>query len=181
MGVVAFGILHLIGVSIILAYPFLRLRFTNLVLGSLIFVAGRTCWPRASLRRASGCLPFGVVPEDVIMPDYRPLLALVRRRPDRAVLRERGLRRVAEGPRSSRTRRRCWRDRFLPPGQKLAVYLPDPPAHHHRLARRNGRRRPEHSCRAAGRLVSFSRQTVTVSGVVPERIEEVAWRRSHSQ
>ena len=41
MGVVAFGILHLIGISIILAYPFLRLRFTNLVLGTLIFVVTR--------------------------------------------------------------------------------------------------------------------------------------------
>src|SRR5829696_1090958 len=41
MGVVAFGILHLIGISIILAYPFLRLRFANLVLGVLIFVAGQ--------------------------------------------------------------------------------------------------------------------------------------------
>src|SRR5215208_6386229 len=41
MGVVAFGILHLIGVSIILAYPFLKLRFTNLVLGVIIFAAGQ--------------------------------------------------------------------------------------------------------------------------------------------
>src|SRR3712207_5961711 len=41
MGIVAFGILHLIGVSIILAYPFLKLRFTNLVLGMLIFVSGQ--------------------------------------------------------------------------------------------------------------------------------------------
>src|SRR4029450_10000667 len=41
MGVVAFGILHLIGVSIILAYPFLKLRFTNLVLGVLIFASGQ--------------------------------------------------------------------------------------------------------------------------------------------
>src|SRR5215213_4540990 len=40
MGVVAFGILHLIGISIILSYLFMRLRFTNLVLGALIFVAG---------------------------------------------------------------------------------------------------------------------------------------------
>ena len=40
MGVVAFGILHLIGVSIILSYPFLKLRFTNLVLGAVIFAAG---------------------------------------------------------------------------------------------------------------------------------------------
>src|SRR3712207_5398790 len=33
VGVVAFGILHLIGVSVILAYPFLRYRFANLFFG----------------------------------------------------------------------------------------------------------------------------------------------------
>ncbi|MEM7826656.1 MAG: heparan-alpha-glucosaminide N-acetyltransferase [Candidatus Aenigmatarchaeota archaeon] len=32
-GFVLFGVLHLIGVSIILAYPFLKLRFPNLILG----------------------------------------------------------------------------------------------------------------------------------------------------
>ena len=74
MGVVAFGILHLIGVSIILAYPFLGLRFTNLVLGTLIFAAGQYIMAQDPYSQSYWLLPFGVVPESVIMPDYRPLL-----------------------------------------------------------------------------------------------------------
>jgi uncharacterized membrane protein len=74
MGVVAFGILHLIGVSIILAYPFLQLRFTNLVLGCLIFVAGQYVLAQDLISQNYWLLPFGVIPEGVIMPDYRPLL-----------------------------------------------------------------------------------------------------------
>jgi uncharacterized membrane protein len=74
MGVVAFGILHLIGVSIILAYPFLRFRFINLVLGALIFAAGLYIMARDPISQSFWLLPFGVVPEGVMMPDYRPLL-----------------------------------------------------------------------------------------------------------
>src|SRR5215216_1581958 len=74
IGVVAFGILHLIGVSIILAYPFLKLRFTNLVLGTLIFAAGQYVLAQDLISENYWLLPFGVVPEGVIMPDYRPLL-----------------------------------------------------------------------------------------------------------
>jgi uncharacterized membrane protein len=74
MGVVAFGILHLIGVSIILAYPFLRLRFTNLVLGTLIFAAGQYILAQNLYSQSFWLLPFGVVPDGVLMPDYRPLL-----------------------------------------------------------------------------------------------------------
>jgi uncharacterized membrane protein len=74
MGVVVFGILHLIGISIILAYPFLGLRFTNLVLGVLIFVAGQYILVQGLDSQSFWLLPFGVVPEGVIMPDYRPLL-----------------------------------------------------------------------------------------------------------
>ncbi|CAN5252470.1 hypothetical protein BH24ACT17_BH24ACT17_13030 [soil metagenome] len=74
MGVVAFGILHLIGVSIILAYPFLGLRFTNLVLGTLIFAAGQYTMAQDPYSQSFWLLPFGVVPEGVMMPDYRPLL-----------------------------------------------------------------------------------------------------------
>ena len=74
MGVVAFGILHLIGISIILAYPFLGLRFTNLVLGTLIFAAGQYILAQGLDSQSFWLLPFGVVPEGVIMPDYRPLL-----------------------------------------------------------------------------------------------------------
>jgi len=74
MGVVAFGILQLIGVSIILAYPFLGLRSTNLVLGALIFAAGQYVLTQDLYSQSFWLLPFGVVPEGVVMPDYRPLL-----------------------------------------------------------------------------------------------------------
>jgi uncharacterized membrane protein len=74
MGVVAFGILHLIGISIILAYPFLGLRITNLVLGTVIFVAGQYILAQDLYSQSFWLLPFGVVPEGVVMPDYRPLL-----------------------------------------------------------------------------------------------------------
>jgi uncharacterized membrane protein len=74
MGVVAFGILHLIGVSIILAYPFLRLRFANLLLGTLIFASGQYILAQDLYSQGFWLLPFGVVAEGMIMPDYRPLL-----------------------------------------------------------------------------------------------------------
>lgn len=40
-GYVRFGILHLIGLSIIIAYPFLRFRWLNLLLGVLAIALGR--------------------------------------------------------------------------------------------------------------------------------------------
>jgi uncharacterized membrane protein len=73
MGIVAFGILHLIGVSIVLAYPFLSLRLANFALGILVFAVGTY----VTAQDPSGSpflLPFGVVPEGWMMPDYRPLL-----------------------------------------------------------------------------------------------------------
>lgn len=73
MGIVAFGILHLIGVSIILAYPFLKLKWTNLVAGISVFATG--LYVQAGNSTGSPwLLPFGIVPEGWIMPDYRPLL-----------------------------------------------------------------------------------------------------------
>jgi uncharacterized membrane protein len=73
MGIVAFGILHLIGASIILSYPFLKLRYANLALGAGIFAAG--LYVQAGDPTGSAwLLPFGVVPEGWAMPDYRPLL-----------------------------------------------------------------------------------------------------------
>lgn len=73
MGIVAFGILHLIGVSVILSYPFLKLRLANLVLGAVVFAAGLyvQAWDPSG---NAWLLPFGVVPEGWVMPDYRPLL-----------------------------------------------------------------------------------------------------------
>jgi uncharacterized membrane protein len=74
MGVVAFGILHLIGVSIILAYPFLRYRFANLFLGLSLVGAGVYMGIEGLTSQNPWLLPFGVVPENLVMPDYRPLL-----------------------------------------------------------------------------------------------------------
>jgi uncharacterized membrane protein len=41
-GFVVFGVLHCIGISIILAYPFLKLRFSNLIIGIILVVFGIT-------------------------------------------------------------------------------------------------------------------------------------------
>jgi uncharacterized membrane protein len=73
MGIVAFGILHLIGVSIVLAYPLLNLRLANFVLGLLAFVVGMYVMAQEP-SGSTWLLPLGVVPEGWIMPDYRPLL-----------------------------------------------------------------------------------------------------------
>lgn len=76
IGLIVFGILHLIGVSIVLAYPFLRLGYANVLLGVLVLAAGAYVQSLGPAAGGSGALllPFGVVPEDLFMPDYRPLL-----------------------------------------------------------------------------------------------------------
>lgn len=74
MGVVAFGILHLIGLSVILAYPLLRYRYANLFLGLVIIAVGVYMKVEGFSSESPWLLPFGVVPENLIMPDYRPLL-----------------------------------------------------------------------------------------------------------
>lgn len=76
-GVVVFGILHLIGLSIVLAYPFMKLRLSNLLLGFSIVALGVYVQIEGlSADGAAGVLlaPLGVVPEGLFMPDYRPLL-----------------------------------------------------------------------------------------------------------
>jgi uncharacterized membrane protein len=76
-GVVLFGILHLIGASVVLAYPFMRLRFLNAVLGLAAIAAGAYVEAeRFVVGGVAGILlaPLGVVPEGLFMPDYRPLL-----------------------------------------------------------------------------------------------------------
>lgn len=78
MGYVVFGILHVIGVSVILAYPFLKLRpFVNIGVGFLVVALGLYVMrlndagfgPETPL-----LLPFGFVSDGLYMPDYRPLL-----------------------------------------------------------------------------------------------------------
>lgn len=76
-GYVIFGILHLIGLSVILAYPLLKLRYANLVLGLSVIAAGVYMQTRDFVvAGAVGVLltPLGVLPEGLLMPDYRPLM-----------------------------------------------------------------------------------------------------------
>lgn len=77
LGVVIFGILHLIGASIVLSYPFLKLRFANLVSGLLLVAVGIYLLSAyAAPPGLTGVLvaPFGIEPVNLSMPDYRPLL-----------------------------------------------------------------------------------------------------------
>lgn len=78
-GTVVFGILHLIGISIILSYPLLRLGWANIALGVAIIAAG--VYLRATGASFDGGIvpsvllaPLGITPENLLMPDYRPLL-----------------------------------------------------------------------------------------------------------
>ena len=74
MGIIAFGILHVIGVSVILAYPLLEYRLPNLFLGLSLIAIGAYMMVRDVSSESPWLLPLGVVPEGMIMPDYRPLL-----------------------------------------------------------------------------------------------------------
>lgn len=74
MGIIVFGILHLIGTSVILAYPFLRFRLLNLFAGLAIIAAGWYLQTLDLTSESPWLLPLGVVPEGLFMPDYRPLL-----------------------------------------------------------------------------------------------------------
>lgn len=76
-GYVIFGILHLIGLSIIFAYPFLKLRLANVVLGLSFIAVGLYIQAQGLVvDGAAGVFlsPLGVIPEGLVMPDYRPLL-----------------------------------------------------------------------------------------------------------
>lgn len=67
-----FGILHCIGVCIILAYPFLRLRFANLVLGALLCILGIFFF---TIRVDTYLLILvGLRPDPFLTADYFPLL-----------------------------------------------------------------------------------------------------------
>ncbi|MCL6558702.1 MAG: DUF1624 domain-containing protein [Firmicutes bacterium] len=69
-GTILFGVLHLIGVSIICAYPFLRLGNANLVLG-LIFIAMGCLLARATVN-SPWLIWLGLSPFDLYMVDYVP-------------------------------------------------------------------------------------------------------------
>lgn len=74
MGVIAFGILHVIAFSIVLAYPLLGFRWLNLALGLALVAAGALMMSADVSSQSPWLLPLGVVPENLAMPDYRPLL-----------------------------------------------------------------------------------------------------------
>jgi uncharacterized membrane protein len=71
-GFIVFGVLHLIGVSLLLAYPFLRLHGMNFILGLLFILIG------LFLQSLSVDFPWllwlGLAPMDFRSVDYFPLL-----------------------------------------------------------------------------------------------------------
>ena len=69
---IIFGILHLIGLSIILAYPFLKLRFENLFLGAAILIAG--FFIQHIKVNFLWLLWLGVAPQNFHYIDYEPLI-----------------------------------------------------------------------------------------------------------
>ncbi|MEI8003364.1 MAG: heparan-alpha-glucosaminide N-acetyltransferase [Methanothrix sp.] len=70
-GYIIFGVLHLIGLSLLLAYPFLRLRKANIIFGLLFILVG------AYLQNISVGFPWllwlGLAPPDFYSVDYVPV------------------------------------------------------------------------------------------------------------
>ena len=71
-GFVRFGILHLIGASVILSYPCLRLGAWNLLLGIVLVIAG--LWLRGVTVDFPWLLWLGLQPRGFSTVDYFPLL-----------------------------------------------------------------------------------------------------------
>jgi len=71
-GFVSFGVLHLIGLSIILAYPFLKLKFWNLGLGAVIIAVGIMLWN--NFFNFSWLVWLGFMPYNTYIADYFPVL-----------------------------------------------------------------------------------------------------------
>lgn len=69
---VRFGILHLIGVSIILAYPFIRFKYINLLIGLIFVILGIYLWDKVF--DFSWLLWLGFTPNKFYTLDYYPLL-----------------------------------------------------------------------------------------------------------
>jgi uncharacterized membrane protein len=69
-GYIIFGILHLIGVAVMLSPLFFRFRHYNLVLGLAVVVTG---WLIAGLSGPVWLLPFGIQPAAFTSVDYTPL------------------------------------------------------------------------------------------------------------
>lgn len=71
-GFVVFGILHVIGISIILAYPFLRFRFLNLFIGIIFIMTG--IFLKNLTFDFYWLMWLGLRPEQFYTLDYFPLL-----------------------------------------------------------------------------------------------------------
>ncbi len=71
-GCVVFGILHLIGISIILAYPFLKLRYENLLIGLLCIFLGT--YLKGFVFNFYWLVWLGFRPTQFYSVDYFPLL-----------------------------------------------------------------------------------------------------------
>lgn len=71
-GFIIFGVLHFIGVSIVLAYPFLRLRAFNLFAGSIIVLLG--IYLQSLTFNFPWLLWLGFAPENFYTLDYFPIL-----------------------------------------------------------------------------------------------------------
>jgi uncharacterized membrane protein len=69
---IIFGILHCIGISIILSIPFLTYTRRNVILGSIIIIIG--LYLRLLTFNFSYLLPFGFLPPKYFTIDYFPLL-----------------------------------------------------------------------------------------------------------
>jgi uncharacterized membrane protein len=70
-GFIIFGVLHLIGLSLLLAYPFLRLKRANIIFG-LLFVLLGIYLQKISVG-FSWLLWLGLVPQDFYSVDYFPV------------------------------------------------------------------------------------------------------------
>jgi uncharacterized membrane protein len=71
-GFVVFGILHLIGVAVVLAYPLLRLGVWNLLCGAALIVAG--CHLQKVAAPFAWLVWLGLAPPDFYSLDYFPVL-----------------------------------------------------------------------------------------------------------
>ncbi|MDG6218458.1 MAG: heparan-alpha-glucosaminide N-acetyltransferase [Candidatus Thermoplasmatota archaeon] len=69
---VIFGVLHCIGVSVILAIPFLRYKVPNIVLGVVLILAG--LYLRIVTFEHSLLIPIGFIPSRYVSIDFFPLL-----------------------------------------------------------------------------------------------------------
>jgi uncharacterized membrane protein len=71
-GFIVFGVLHMIGVSVILAYPLMRHRYRNLLIGVLLIALG--LYVREMAFGFPWLLWLGLIPQGFYSFDYFPLL-----------------------------------------------------------------------------------------------------------